>query len=410
MRNRPVTRKARQSPWPQLISPGVLPVTAMLSLLHLLNFLNYTVLRGVVNPPLTRSVLLIGFAFLLLLRHGRHLSFHLQRCWDVYAICLLALVSASYSLDPPRTLEYGIWLLISVYVGTELAARVRQPNDLVAALCIVLLPVSFFTALVNVALGPVVLNTGRQFGALGSAHVDTAYAMNFVCLFLALRVLPVPTLQLPRWLRWAMLATLAWALYQAVFGLTRSVWLGVAVALGLYSLRKFLNPRSFLLALSIGLIAVIAIDFIAFTRILPEAVQARLEVTEERIEAGYIDPRLAGIRGAYQTALEHPLGTGYAAASSHNSYMNMLLNLGWIGLLLALFALTRSALLVAGRGFGWLMVFAIGCGPLLLHAFFEVQTWPGQANFIPLLTWYALSRARMGALNAAPVSNGGSGR
>jgi hypothetical protein len=84
--------------------------------------------------------------------------------------------------------------------------------------------------------------------------------------------------------------------------------------------------------------------------------------------------------------------------------MNLLLNLGWIGFFLALFALARSALLVAKRGFGWLMFFAIGCGPLLLHAFFEVQTWPGQANFIPLLTWYALSRARMRASSACTVA------
>jgi hypothetical protein len=375
----------------------------MLSALHLLNFLNYTVVRGFVNPPVSRSVLLVSFALVLLIRHSRNLPFHLQRSWDMYAICFLALASAAYSLDPPRTLQYGAWLLISVYVGTELAARIRQPNDMVAALCIVLLPATFFTAIVNVTLGPVVLSTGRQFGALGSAHVDTAYAMNFICLFLALRVLPARTLELPKSLRWAMLAALAWAAYQAVFGLTRSVWLGVALALGLYYFRKFLNPRSFLLALSLGVIPVIAIDFIGVDRILPEAVKGRLEVTEQRIEAGYIDPRMEGIRGAYRAALERPQGTGYAAASSHNSYMNLLLNLGWVGAFFGLLALTRSALLVTRRGFGWLMFFAIGCGPLLLHAFFEVQTWPGQANFIPLLTWYALSRARMGASSGAPV-------
>lgn len=396
VRPRPVWggRTARRASRHRLFSPGVLVVAGMLSLLHLLNFLNYTVLGGYVNPPVTRSALLIAFALAILARHSANLKFHFVRSWDMYAICLLALLSAAYSEDPARTLKYGAWLLLSVYVGTELAARIRLPNDMVASLAIVLLPASFFVAVVNVVYGPIVESTGRQFGALGSAHVDTAYAMDFICAFLALRAVPAATVPLPRWLRWATWAVLAWSAHQVVFGLTRSVWLGVALTLGLYLFRKSLNLRSLLATLALVGVIAIGVDYVGLQRILPEEVKGRLEITEQRIESGRIDPRLEGIQQAFGVVLKNPQGTGYAVASSHNSYMNILLNLGWVGFALALVAITRSFLMVTRAGFAWLLFFAIGSAALLLHAFFEVQTWPGQANFVPLLLWYALSRAR----------------
>jgi hypothetical protein len=127
---------------------------------------------------------------------------------------------------------------------------------------------------------------------------------------------------------------------------------------------------------------------------VPEAVKGRIEVTEQRYESGQLDPRLEGIRNAWASGFEYPQGTGYAIESSHNTYMNVLLNLGWVGFILALVALARSMLFVLRAGFGWFMFFAIGAAALLVHAFFEVQSTPGQANFIPLLLWYALSRAR----------------
>jgi hypothetical protein len=388
-------RVVRRTDRRAVLSPGVLAASLMLSVLHLFNFLNYTVIGQFVNPPVVRSVLLVTFVAVILIRHTKNLPFHLQRSWDMYALCLLALASAAYSHDPSRTLMYGAWLILSVYAGTELAARVRRPDDLVAALCIVLIPVSILTAVVNVTLGPIVESTGRQFGALGSAHVDTAYAMNFVCLFLALRAIPVKVIELPKWLRLVMWAVLAWALYQAVFGLTRSVWLGVSLAFALYLFRRSLTLKSLLGTLGLAVLVVVVIDLIGLGRILPEEVKGRIEVTEQRIEAGYVDPRLEGIRNAYRAALDQPQGTGYAVASSHNSYMNILLNLGWIGAALAVVAIGRSMALVSRAGFGWLLFFAIGCAPLMVHAFFEVQNWPGQANFMPLLLWYALSRARV---------------
>jgi len=39
-------------------SPGVVAIAAMLSVFHLLNYLNYTFLAGYFNPPVTRSALL----------------------------------------------------------------------------------------------------------------------------------------------------------------------------------------------------------------------------------------------------------------------------------------------------------------------------------------------------------------
>jgi len=128
--------------------------------------------------------------------------------------------------------------------------------------------------------------------------------------------------------------------------------------------------------------------------VVPDEVQARMDVTEQRIEAGTIDPRVEGIRNALKYAAGDPFGAGYAMKSAHNSYMNILITLGWLGFLLSMVAVARSVLLVSGLGFQWFLFFAIGSAPLLLHAFFEVQNTPGQANFVPLLLWYALSRSR----------------
>jgi hypothetical protein len=372
----------------------VVPVAIVLSLLHLLNFLNYTVLNDLLNLPAARSALLVAFALALIVRSSGNLAFHAQRCWDMYAICSLAMLSALWSSDPERTLKYASWLLLCVYVGTELAARIRSPSDMAASLAIVLLPASFFVAVTNIVLGPTVAVTGRHFGALGSAHVDTAHAMNFICLFLALRSIPVDTSPLPKWLRWVMWGVLAWALYQAVFGLTRSIWLGSLLALGLYVFRHSLRLKSLLIMLCLVVVIVVTIDYVGIDRVLPEEVKGRIEVTEQRYKTGQIDPRIRGIRLAWATAWKQPQGTGYAVASSHNSYLNMLLNLGWIGFVLALVAIARSALYVLRNGIRWTLFFAIGCAALLLHAFFEVQTLPGQANFVALLLWYALSRSR----------------
>jgi hypothetical protein len=378
-----------------MVSRGVLPVAAMLSFLHLLNFLNYTEIARYFDPPTTRSVLLVAFALVVMVRHAEHLKIHLAKSWDVYAFCALALVSAAYSDDPTRTLKYGLWLLLSVYVGMELSVRVKTANDLAMALLVVLLPASILVAAVNVTLGPVVIGTGRQFGALGSTHVDTNYAMNFICLYLALRVLPNRSLPVPPVVGWIMWAVLAWAVYQAIFGLTRSVWLGVIASFCLYLFRQSFSIRSLLAVIGGGTLFTVAITFVGLDRVLPEAVKGRLEVTESRIESGMIDPRIEGIKRAWRTASEHPQGTGYAVDNSHNSYMNVLLNLGWAGAILGVVIAWRTGRLVAKGGIRWLLFFSIGAVPLLMHAFFEVQNWPGQANFVPLLTWIALARATL---------------
>jgi hypothetical protein len=324
----------------------------------------------------------------------KNLGLHFKRSWDMYAICATAMLSAIFSVDGTRTLMYAMWLTLAVYLGTELSLRVRTPRDVVAAIGIVLLPASFLVGIANVTLGPVVMSTGRQFGALGSAHVDTAYAMNYVCLFLALRAMPAPDATLPRWLRLPMLALLAWALHQVVFGLTRSVWLGVLLTLFLYAFRSVLNVRTLAGTLLVAGSATIALSVIGLDRILPEAVKGRMEVTAERYESGQIDPRIHGIQSALRSAMKHPEGVGYAARDSHNSYTDILMQLGWGGFLFAVVAVARSVRMTWRMGFGWFLFFAIGCSALLLQAFFESQSLPGQANFIPLLVWYGLSRAR----------------
>lgn len=384
------------------ISPGVVPLACMLSALHLLNYLNYTFVAGYLNPPLARSVLLVAFSLYLIASSAGNLRFHFLRSWDMYLICGLAILSAAYAAYPDKTLKYAAWLTLSVYVGTELAARTRTSTDLFFALLIVLLPACFLVAVANVTLGPQVTQTGRVFGALGTRHIDSAFALDFICLFLALRAMPEKDVRLPMWLRLAMWGCLAWASYQAIFGLTRSVWLGVTLTLVLYYFRKKLTIGTLLTTLFLSVVIVVAIDFIGLNKIVPEAVQGRVEVTQQRYESGQIDPRLEGIAHALKYASANPQGAGYAMDSSHNSYMNILINLGWAGFLLAMIAVSRSMLLTFRLGFSWFIFFAIGSGALLLQAFFEVQDLPGQANFIPLLLWYAMSRSRF-VRDAAPA-------
>ena len=376
------------------LSKGVATIAAILALLHLLNFLNYTVLSGYFDPPLTRSILLIASSLYILIRSVDHLGLHVTRSWDMYGICLLALISAVFSSDPTRTLMYAMWLTLAVYLGTELSVRVRTPDDVVAALAIVLLPVSFLVVVANLTLGPVIDNTERHFGALGSQHVDTAYAMNFVCFFLALRAVPGGSGSLPTWLKFSMWGVLAWALYQVVFGLTRSVWLGVALALVLYGFRRRFDVKTVLGTLLLAIFAAGVVGYFGIDRLLPEAVKSRMEVTEQRYESGDVDPRVDAIRWGLRTAAANPQGIGYASRDSHNSYLNILMQLGWVGFILALIAIANSALMTLRMGFGWFLFFAIGSAALLLQAFFEVQNTPGQANFMPLLLWYGLSRAQ----------------
>jgi hypothetical protein len=375
------------------VTRGVMPLAVMLSALHLLNFLNYTFLRFYINPPLLRSVLLVSFVLLLLPMATANIAFHLRRSWDMYTICGLALLSAAYSVDPLNTLKYASWLTLAVYLGTELSARIRTERDVVAALAVVFLPASFLVAIANLALGAQVAGGGRHFGALGSTHVDTAYAMNFICLFLALRALPTGAVMFPAWLKWACWGILLWSIYQAIFGLTRSVWLAVILACVLYFFRRRLSLARVGGVLAVAIVAAIVLQLAGVDRVVPDEVRHRLEVTEERVATGEIDPRLDGARFALAKSIEEPLGSGYAILSSHNSYLNILLYMGWPGFLLSLLAIARSFGMVLRMGLPWFMFFAIGAAPLLFQAFFEVQSLPGQANFIALLLWYALSRA-----------------
>jgi hypothetical protein len=376
------------------LSNGVVWIAASLSIVHLLNFVNYTTLARYFDPPMTRSILLVSAAFLIVASSARHLGLHMARSWDMYAICGVALLSTLGSGDSGLTLTYAAWLLLAVYVGTELSLRIRNPKDVAVALGIVIVPAAFLVAIANVTLGPVVVHTGRHFGALGSRHIDSAYAMNFICLFFALRAMPNPRIRAPVLLKWSMLATLAWAFYQAVVGLTRSVWLGVTFTLALYVFRAKFNINTLALALFGTLLLTIAISVIGADRLVPDSVKGRVEVTEQRYETGHVDPRIDSILAAFEKIKANPQGTGYAIGDSHNSYVNILLQLGWPGLILALLAIGRSTGMVWRMGFEWFMFFAVGCGALLIHAFFEIQNLPGQANFVPLLTWYAVSRAR----------------
>jgi hypothetical protein len=161
-----VLAPARGAPWAAgCFSPGVLPVAvdalvaapAELPQLHGARRLREPAGHAIGAAGGLRARICWRFVT------AANLPFHLQRSWDVYAICFLALASAAYSLDPPRTLQYGAWLLLRLRRhGT--GRRVRQPNDVVAVLCIVLLPASFFTAIVNVTLGPVVRAPGASSG------------------------------------------------------------------------------------------------------------------------------------------------------------------------------------------------------------------------------------------------------
>lgn len=369
-------------------------IAGMLSAVHLLNFLNYTFLSDYFNPPLTRSVLLVACGLLLAGSSGANLKYHLRRSWDIYAICIVAVMSAVYSDRPAETLKYSLWLTLTAYVGTELAARVRRAGDVAVALLVVLLPASLLVAAANIAFGPVVVGTGRHFGALGSHHVDTAYAMDFICLFLALKSVSSRTWVAPKWLRVMMLGILVWAVYQVIFGLTRSVWLGTLLAVGVYTFRQTLSPQRLAWLAVVTVAAVVAMSTFDISRLLPEEVKGRLEVTERRYESGEIDPRVEGMRMALRYTLAHPEGQGYAGErSAHNSYLNILIDLGWLGFALSMLTIGRSVLMVVRAG-GWLTFFAVGAGAPLMHAFFEVNSLPGQANFVPLLLWYAMSRSR----------------
>ena len=142
-------------------------------------------------------------------------------------------------------------------------------------------------------------------------------------------------------------------------------------------------------------VTVLAIAF-GFDVSVPESIEGRVEQTFQRYESGNIDARVLKFEQGLELFNEKPMiGYGYNSGRvAHNSYLNILIDTGIVGFVICLFVFIRSAMILKNAGRKCRMLFLIGAGGLLVHAIFESQNTPGQASFIPLLTWLALTRSR----------------
>ena len=288
---------------------------------------------------------------------------------------------------------YAMWLTLAVYLGTELSLRVRTPRDVRRSARDRAVAGSFLVASQTDAGAG-----GREHRAAlrcaRIAHVDTAYAMNYVCLFLALRAMPAPEARCP-WLVCRCSALLAWALYQVVFGLdtVRVAWC-VADAPAL-RIPQHVERQDAGRDTSGRWAAAVALSVLALTA-LPEAVKGSYRGDGGALRVRADRPPHSRHSIGAPSPRWRPAGHRLCdARDSHNSYMNILMQLGWVGFLLALIAIARSVLMTWRMGFSGSCSSASGARRCCFRHSSRVQNTPGQANFIPLLVWYALSRCAL---------------
>jgi O-antigen ligase len=376
---------------------GFLFLAISVSLLNLLNYLNYTFLRFGAYLPEIRAGLTVLLGLILMFVNARWLlGYHVRLNFDFCAFAVYCLATTAYSTNPQETFIYSLWLLLALYIVLELVRRIEDPKSMATTLFIVVMPIAFLAASANIILGPSLVH-GRVLGALGTHHVDSAIAMDVLLLVLAAMCLPNGRPWAPAWLKAILLLLAGWAVYQSIFGLTRSVWLCMLMSIIFFA---YAAPIRLWQKLSLGAaLVIVLVAFLAFSSrsllsYIPREVQGRIKMTEQRYEKGEIDPRLRGIDWGFAKFLERPIGYGYAnGQGTHNTYVTILFQAGIVGALLAGLVIIRSCCYVFLAGRRYILFFAVGGFPLLVHAFFEVQSYPGQANFYLLLVWSALTRS-----------------
>ena len=395
-----IEQKDRRTPLALIVVAGVV------SIVHISNFLNYSSVGDLVDFAIIRPAILVVAVLCLLPGSIRHIvRYHLRFNAGIYFFCAICMLTTVLSRDPADTLKYSIWLTLSVFLVLELARRVESLDDLLYVLFIVIAPVLMISAAFNIVFGPQVIATGRVFGALGTVHTDAALSLDFILLFLAARFVRDRAQQFPKMLRYLFVFLFVYACVFALVSLTRSVWLASFIGGVIYVLMASNVSEKSILGVFAGIamlsVLTLLVDYRSF---VPSAVLDRVAVTEERVDTGRIDPRIAGIKKGFELSLEHPQGTGYAGGNkTHNTYMDLLVYVGYPGMLVFFIVLTRSALIVYRAGRLYIGFFAIGALGLLMQAFFETQATAGQLNFLPLILWYALTRSPL-ILSQARIS------
>jgi len=379
-------------------SKTLLLISGAVSLLHIANFLNYSVVRSWVDFTIIRPALLIVLFICMLPGGLRYLGdYHIRHNTGIYAFCALCFATVALSDRSLETLKYSIWLLLSVFVVLELSRRVTTIEELKRVLFIVLAPALMLSAAFNLIYGPQVLLTGRVYGALGTVHTDAVLALDVMLLLFAVRLVRSPEIRRAKSAKLLGWFLFFYAGFIIIFALTRSVWLGTALGGAIYFLMvSRVSERSIIgVFLLFGVFSILMM-FIDLSDVVPTAVQDRISVTKQRVESGVIDPRIVSIKRGVALSIEQPHGFGYAAGvRTHNTYFDILVAVGYPGFLLFFAVIVRSMFIVARCGRRLVGFFAVGASGLLIHAFFETQATAGQINFLPLLLWYGMSRSRL---------------
>ena len=120
-------------------------IVLAISLLHVLNFLNYSSLAGLINAPAARAILLsVVLSWALFSNFGALTNYHLKENFDLYAFSFLTLVSVLYSQQANESLLYAAWLFLSLFLLLELSRRVKTIEQIQIVLLVIFVPVLNF--------------------------------------------------------------------------------------------------------------------------------------------------------------------------------------------------------------------------------------------------------------------------
>ena len=315
----------------------------------------------------------------------------------VFAFFLLNLASFLWSVDGPETIKRSVSyfsITIMVLVFWDLF---RDKYSLRSAFQALVLGgfVPAFTVVKNY-LAAVQLEWGRY--ATGADNENTtAYTLAITLPFAVYLVATPSNPTSDRWaakfadrlLRLINLVYLPICVYAVALTGTRFAMI-MMFPLAAYLLLGQMRTRPF----AAGVIAVVGVlSLIVMSQFLPVEIVERLASTGEEVTSGDLNGRIGMWKIAAQTFADHPIfGTGSAtsnaasipfigyAFSTHNSFLALLVELGVVGLSLALaimFCVFRYAwTMPRDEGSFWLMVLAVWfLGNLPLTNFHNKPTW-----------------------------------
>jgi len=349
---------AMQGSIPGIAPPQALEITASVPS-------SLTAYGGILSQVLANALIVI-----LLLRRPRLLLRHLSSVPWLVLLAVLAIASAAWSLDPALTLRRSIPFALTGLFGLWFVARFPQPRQL-AILRIALIALALATIAVVVLAPPIALDHS-------SGHsVDWQGVFTHKNACGRIMVLAIAVLLFGERLTAARSFALSICVFVLVMSGSRSAWL-IAIALLLLwlalELARRAGPRARtallaaapLLILACACAAVLLFPWIALRLGRDPTLSGRTAIWAQVLRAIANRPLLgygydAFWRGMTGPSLQIDAALHFVVEHAHNGFLEILLELGAVGLTLVVLSLLRAARRL---------------GPLLLHGDLRPVAFP----------------------------------